>query len=125
MRSILDMRLGPLSLPRSASPHLHEGADFGGGGDDDEEEGEDAQLATALLRVAFEMNADVDADCCEDVDAFGIPIPSRRRDLTCVRSVLFDDDDMSEFSMPMRKDSACSVLLAESPSRLDLSALLC
>lgn len=96
MRSVLDMRLGAMA----GAPVLPE---------------TEAKIETS----SYEDDTAADDDRKKhtvELDVFGIPICAKEEPVCAGQDA---------FSFSSASDSGCSVVLAESPSRLDLSALMC
>lgn len=97
MRSVLDMRLGAMA----GAPVLPE---------------TEARIETSSVEDDATAVDDRKAQSAE-LDVFGIPICGGKHE------PFYPGHDA--FSISSVSDSGCSVVLAESPSRLDLSALMC
>lgn len=112
MRSVLDMRLGTLNAPVDmealCAMHSHGG---------------DTGCAHGMGEPPCHLdNAGHDR---RPVDLFGIPIVRPDGEVASDGFERFCEPFDAPFPAAAESDGACSVLLAESPSRLDLSALLC
>lgn len=106
MRSVLDMRLGSLGAAGPAAVAADDHADS---------------------PVCQRSEDDMLYGACPELDVFGIRIPLRASDVPRESSPVGDGMSYSDDAPATPPDCGrfCSVVLAESPSRLDLSALLC
>lgn len=121
MRSVLDMKLGAMSgsLPSFSTMAEFESV-FG------------SVEKPAIKDKQIDQNPNLNSensphDSSQKLDVFGIPIPkdANTQDSENNPNAFPFANVNDALSVSSVSDAACSVVLAESPSRLDLSALLC